>query len=279
MHETVSSDRVLNDLDKALRRIDLDSLDVVTFSGIGEPTLNPNLEDIASSVKERIGRLPMVILTNASMFHRNDVRRALTEFDMVVAKLDAGDDETFHSINRPINPGLSIGSVIDSIKKLGEETEGRIALEVMLLDSEGEQPSNIQDSRLQSLLKAIFEINPEIVQLLVPYRPPSESFVRVPSPERMKLISDELSEVLGEERLWVYGTHDRRGKSVRRLSLESLEEDVVELLRRRPCRDIDIASSLMMNLSDARQLLRELEERNLVVSERRGGENYYSYRK
>ncbi len=275
----VPLEQVLIDLDKALKRIDLKSLDIVAFSGTGEPTLNPNLEDIASSVKERIRGLPMVILTNASLFQRSDVRRSLREFDMVVAKLDAGDNETFHSINRPRNPELSIDTVINSIKKVSKDVEGRLALEVMLLDSDRERLTNIRGSRLQSLLKAIFEINPEIIQLLIPYRPPSESFVRVPPPQRVKFISDELLEALGEERLWVYGLHDRRGKTVRRLSLECLEEDAIELLRRRPCRDIDLSLSLAMTLSDARQLLEKLGEKHLVVSEKRGGENYYFYRK
>lgn len=279
VYEIVSPEQVLDDLDKALKRIDLSSLDAVTFSGTGEPTLNSSLEIIASGVRERIGSLPMMILTNASMFHREDVRRAFREFNMVVAKLDAGDNETFHSINRPRNSRLSIDSVINSIKKVSKEIEGRLALEVMLLDSDEEQPNNIRGSPLKNLLNAIFEINPEIVQLLVPYRPSSESFVRVPSPKRMKFISDELSEALGKEKLWVYGLHDRRGRTVRRLSPESLEEEAIELLKRRPCRVIDISSSLAMTLSDTRQLLEKLGEKHLFVSERRGGENYYFYRK
>ena len=109
--------------------------------------------------------------------------------------------------------------------------------------------------------------------------PPSEGFVRPPLLEKIEPILDELSKALGEDKLWVYGLHDRRGKTVRRLSLECLEGDAIELLRRRPCRDIDLSLSLAITLSDARRLLDELGEKHLLVSEKRGGENYYFYRK
>jgi wyosine [tRNA(Phe)-imidazoG37] synthetase (radical SAM superfamily) len=278
LHETVPLERVLNDLDKALKRIDLNSLDIVTFSGAGEPTLNPDLKAIASSVKERIGGLPMAILTNASLFHRKDVRRALREFDMVVTKLDAGDNEAFHSINRPRSRELSIKTIINSIKKVGVELEGRLALEIMLLESDREQTTNVQGRHLQRLAEVVLEIEPEIVQLLVPYRPPSESFVRVPTPQSLNFISEEFSNMLGEERLWVYSLHDRRGKTVRRLPPECPEEEVIELLKRRPCRVIDISSSLAITLSDTQRLLEKLGEEHLIVSEMRGEENYYSCR-
>jgi wyosine [tRNA(Phe)-imidazoG37] synthetase (radical SAM superfamily) len=278
IHETISAEQVLDDLDRALKRIDLDSLDTVTFSGTGEPTLNSNLKIIANGVRERIDGIPMVILTNASLFHRRNVRKALEEFDMVVAKLDAGDNETFHSINRPTNRKLNIDSITNSIKRVGREVEGRLALEIMLLDSNIERITNTEGNHLQNLLDAIFEIDPDIVQLLIPYRPPSESYVRVPPPETVEFISNRLSERLGKGMLWVYSLHDRRGKAVRRLSLESLDEDVIELLKRRPCRSIDISLSLGVAPIDAKQLLERLGEKHLVVSERRGGENYYSFR-
>jgi len=85
-------DRILSDLEDVLTRIDLGTVDIVTFSGNGEPTLNLDLGVIAQRVRARIGKLPMAILTNSSLLHRRDVRRSVSTFDMVVAKLDAGDN-------------------------------------------------------------------------------------------------------------------------------------------------------------------------------------------
>ena len=112
----VDVDEVMNDLDELLKRLDLNSVDVVTFSGTGEPTLNLRLGKIATEVKKRVGNLPLAILTNSSLFHRKDVRKNLSCFDLIVAKLDAGDDETFRLINRPADENINVETIVDSIK-------------------------------------------------------------------------------------------------------------------------------------------------------------------
>lgn len=71
----VDADRVLDDLEEVLKRLDLNAVDVVTFSGTGEPTLNLELGDIAKRVKRRIGGTPLAILTNSSLFYRGDIRK------------------------------------------------------------------------------------------------------------------------------------------------------------------------------------------------------------
>ena len=50
------------------------------------------------------------------------------------------------------------------------------------------------------------------------------------------------AEALGENKLWVYVLHDRRGRSVTWLTHESIEKKTLELLKRRPCRVVDISA-------------------------------------
>ena len=159
----VGLDKVLSDLDDALERIDLRTIDIVTFSGTGEPTLNLSLGEIAEQVKAKIGTLPMAILTNSSLFYRADVRRSLSKFDVVVAKLDAGDDEAFRLINRPADRDLRISTLIESIKRLKGEVKGSLALEVMLLHLENGKVTNIKGRHLKRLIDAIIEVQPDIV--------------------------------------------------------------------------------------------------------------------
>jgi len=274
----VDADRVANDLDKVLRRLDLNTVDVVTFSGTGEPTLNLRLGKIAREVKKRIGSLPLAILTNSSLFHRKDVRKNLSLFDLIVAKLDAGDDETFRLINRPAHEKMSTETIVDSIKELRKVIKGAVALEVMLLRSEDVRVTNVEGESLRKLLDAILDVEPDQVQLEVPYRPPSESFVKPPPREKIELISDELSKALGEDKLWIYGLHDKRGISVNWLLHGSLEREVVELLKRRPCRLVDVSASLGIGLNTAQIILRRMKKRNILVSKMSEGEKYYSYR-
>ena len=275
---TVDVDRVLDDLEDVSRRIDLNTVDIVTFSGAGEPTLNPELDNIAKEVKNRLRGIPLAILTNSSLLYLSDVRKGLRQFDLVVAKLDAGDDDTFRLINRPANERLHVEAVVDSIKRLREEIKGTLALEVMLLSSKDGHITNVQDKPLRRLLDAILDVKPDLVQLEVPYRPPSESFVIPPPRQVIKLVSEELVEVLGDDKLWVYGLHDRRGKEVVWLRHKSLEREVLDLLERRPCRVVDVSASLGISLSTAKSLLRKLEKRNLIDSKKSKKDTYYSYR-
>lgn len=260
-----SINKVSTDLENVLKRIDLNTVDIVTFSGVGEPTLNPRLGEIADEVKIRIGGLPMAILTNSSLFYRDDVRRNLSKFRMVVAKLDAGDDETFRLVNRPADKKLDIETIVEFIKKLKDEIEGLLALEVMLLQTENGKVTNIKGKPLRNLIDAVLDVNPDVVQLEVPYRPPSESFVKPPPKSRIETISKELSETLGKEKLWVYGQHDRRKKRVTWLRHESLEKEVLTLLERRPCRAVDISLSLGIDLFTAQRLLKTLEKNRQVI--------------
>lgn len=270
-----SVNKVLADLEDVLKRIDLDTVDIVTFSGTGEPTLNPRLGEIADEVKIRIGGLPMAILTNSSLFYKDDVRSNLSRISMVVAKLDAGDDETFRLINRPADKKLDIQTIVESIKRLKGEIKDLLALEVMLLQTENGKVTNIKGKPLRNLIDAILDVNPDIVQLEVPYRPPSESFVKPPPQRRIEMVSKELSETLGKEKLWVYGQHDRRGKRVMWLRHGSLEKEVLALLERRPCRVVDISFSLGIDLFIAQRLLRTLEKNRQVSTRVIKEETFY----
>lgn len=270
----VSLDKVMQDFDDILGRVDFRTVDIVTFSGCGEPTLNLGLGKIAEQVKAKIGTKPMAILTNSSLFYREDVRRNLSKFDFVVAKLDVGNNKALRLINRPADIELNMQTITDSIEKLKKEIKGILALEVMLLQSDDRRISNVEGENLKGLIDAVIEIEPDIVQLEVPYRPPSESCIKEPSQEKLRQVSNEFSKVLGEERVWVYGIHDRRGRIVTWLRHESIEKEVLDLLRRRPCRAIDVSVSLGIDLSTMQSILKGLRIRDQIETRVVSGEEF-----
>jgi len=274
----VDANKVTSDLDEVLKRLDLDSVDIVTFSGTGEPTLNLELGKIAREVEEKVGNLPLAVLTNSSLFHRRDVRENLSRFDLIVAKLDAGDNETFQLINRPADKKIDIETIVDSIKKLKKAVKGTVALEVMLLRSEDGRITNVDGKFFRKLLDAILDVKPDQVQLEVPYRPPSEVFVKPPPLEKIKPILVELSKALGEDKLWAYGVQDKRGMSVNWLSHESIEREIVELLKRRPCRLEDVSDSIGIDQKTVQKIIKRLKKTNLIVAKESTGEKYFSYR-
>lgn len=255
------------------------TVDAVTFSGTGEPTLNLQLGEIAKTVEERIGDVPLVILTNSSLLCKKQVRDSLTAFDLVVAKLDAGDDATFHAINRPaVDMQLTVSKMVDSIKKLRRTVHGAVALEVMLLRSADNQVSNVRGKPMRDLVDAIVDVDPDQVQLEVPYRPPSESYVRIPSREETVQVAERLVQHFSKDQLRVYGFQGERGKDVRWLVHESLEREAIELLERRPCNASEVSRSLGITLSAASTLLHELVGKGVTTVEIRGKKKYHYIR-
>jgi wyosine [tRNA(Phe)-imidazoG37] synthetase (radical SAM superfamily) len=255
------------------------TVDAVTFSGTGEPTLNLQLGEIAKTVKERIGDVPMVILTNSSLLGKKQVRDGLTAFDLIVAKLDAGDDATLHAINRPApNMKMTASKVVESIKRLRRTIHGAIALEVMLLRSTDNQVTNVRGKPMQDLVDAIVDVDPDQVQLEVPYRPPSESYVKIPSREEIVQVVGRLVQHFTKDQLQVYGFQGESGKDVRWLVHESLEREAIELLRRRPCDASDVSRSLGITLSAANTLLNELAGKGVATVETRGKAKYHYIR-
>ena len=275
----VDAERVGKDIDEVLKRLDMSTVDVVTFSGTGEPTLNLKLGEIAKAVKEKIGDVPLAILTNSSLLHKKRVRDNLAAFDIAVTKLDAGDDATFHAINRPTaDTTLTIAKVVASIKKLKRTAHCAVALEVMLLRSADNRITNVQGKPMQELVDAIIDVNPDQVQLEVPYRPPSESFVKIPLRKETVRIAEKLAQHFKKDQIRVYGFHDEHGKNVRWLVHESLEREAIELLERRPCSVDDVSRSLGIAPSAANTLLKGLEGKGIVTVETRRKEKYHYIR-
>ena len=75
----------------------------IAFAGDGEPTTPPQFPPAARAVREARDRLapgvPLRLLTNATLFHKDRVRAALAEFDDLWCKLDAGTEPYFHRVD------------------------------------------------------------------------------------------------------------------------------------------------------------------------------------
>ncbi len=95
-------------------------LDVITFAGNGEPTINPDFPEIvAETVRLRDKYMPNVkisVLTNASNLKNDKVVAALKMIDEPILKVDTFIQSDFELINQPVS-GLSVASIVDDIEK------------------------------------------------------------------------------------------------------------------------------------------------------------------
>ncbi len=143
--------------------------DYLTLSGGGEPTLNAQIGKIIRRIKT-ISRLPVAVLTNATLFTSPKVRRELLAADLVLPSLDAARQATFKKINRP-HRRLKIKNIIQGLQLFRRQFKGKLWLEIMLV-------RNINDSKkeLEALNKAVLAIKPDKIQLNTVVREPAEKF-------------------------------------------------------------------------------------------------------
>ncbi len=92
---------------------ELRRLNDIAFSGDGEPTTYRNFDEIIAACAETKRRhwlddVKMVLITNASMFHREHVQRGLAILDAnngeIWAKLEAGTEEYYQLVDRTTIP-------------------------------------------------------------------------------------------------------------------------------------------------------------------------------
>ncbi len=95
----------------------------IAFSGDGEPTTYKNFPELIQScaeIKAELGLsdVKMVLITNASMFHRDFVEAGLKVLDQnngeIWAKLDAGTDAYFEQVNRS---KFSLSNIVENITR------------------------------------------------------------------------------------------------------------------------------------------------------------------
>ncbi|MHA1409885.1 MAG: radical SAM protein [Candidatus Odinarchaeia archaeon] len=267
-------EQVEESLKQYLKNIDKRSIDFVTVSGTGEPTLNLSLGEILKVLRKYFNETPIGILTNSSLLPKDTVYEAVSKFDFISAKFDAGDEKTFKQINRPAGNQFSFKEIKESIKRLVADARGKVAVETMLLKTTL-GVSNISGEPYKRLLNGIVEINPDIVQLYTPWRPGAEEYVQVLSTKKLNEISEDLALQIGKEKLWVYGQHEARGEAVVWKNKIDARATILELLKRRPCRLSDLTYNLNIQLSTALRVIRELTDENKLSIRDVNGETFY----
>ena len=111
-------------------------IDSITFSGDGEPTLNPAFPEIVGltlALRDRYYPAAKVsVLSNATRCGLPGVFEALQRVDNAILKLDAPTDAQVALVNRPVGPY----HVEDVVKNL-ERFEGKFVLQTMFLRGPG----------------------------------------------------------------------------------------------------------------------------------------------
>ena len=109
-------------------------VDSITFSGNGEPTMNPDFAGIVDvTLRLRDSFYPdakISVLSNATLVGRRTVVEALKKIDNPILKIDAADDRMISMINKPVG-SYRLRNVMDGLK----EFNGNFILQTMFLRS------------------------------------------------------------------------------------------------------------------------------------------------
>lgn len=127
---------VRNALENKLKQCKADQIqiDSITFSGDGEPTLNPDfpqiIDDTLSLRDQYYSASKVTVLSNSTRVHLPEVFNALRKVDNPTMKIDAPTNELVEKINRS-SSDYDIHRVVEALKQFN----GDFILQTMFLKS------------------------------------------------------------------------------------------------------------------------------------------------
>ncbi len=170
------------------------SLDVITFSGNGEPTMHPEFEAIISDTIELRNRyfpdVKVSVLSNSTRLDHEDVAKALRLVDNNILKLDSAITSTIQAIDRPVNHKLNAHETIEQIARFGDQC----IVQTMMLRGEynGKEVDNTTDEEIAALIDAYRRIRPREVMLYsIDRATPAKKLIKVERDE-LERIADRI---------------------------------------------------------------------------------------
>lgn len=195
-----SREKVRMDLEQKLSSMKSEGqpLDVITFSGNGEPTLHPDFADIIDdTIALRDKYFPEVkisVLTNATRIGRPAVAAALRKVDNNIMKLDSAIEATVEAIDRP-NAGYNLEKTIAFLSEFGEQ--GIIQTMMCRGEHDGHAIDNTVDAEVDALIKAYKAIGPREIMLYTIDRPTPEVNLKRVSKDELDAIAAKITDATG----------------------------------------------------------------------------------
>ena len=169
-------------------------LDVITFSGNGEPTLHPDflgiIQDTCELRAQYCPQAKISVLSNSTQLSREDVVEALRLCDNRILKLDSAITSTMRLIDKPVNPNLTVEDIISRLARFN----GDFTLQTCFLIGEyqGQRIDNTTPEELEAWYQAIDILRPRQVMIYVIDREtPLKTLSKVPA-DKMQQIAAPL---------------------------------------------------------------------------------------
>ena len=171
-------------------------IDVITFSGNGEPTMHPDflgiIQDTCALRDQFCPEAKVSVLSNSTQLSRPDVLQALMLCDNRILKLDSAIDATMQLIDQPVNHQLTVQQIVNNLQYFN----GQFTLQTCFLRGEyhGQIIDNTTPEELQAWYQVIDLLRPQQVMIYVIDREtPLKTLHKIPA-DKMQEIAAPLRE-------------------------------------------------------------------------------------
>ena len=153
------------------------------FSGI--------IDDVLDLRNQFFPRARVVVLSNSTTLGNADIFKALMKVDHIM-KLDAGSEEMFRLINRPMVK-VRLDEIVANLRRFN----GRLTIQTLMLKGEknGEVFDNTSGQELEKYLCRLKMIKPALVMLYPIDRPSPSGDIEKTPPTLIERVSDRIQKL------------------------------------------------------------------------------------
>lgn len=166
-------------------------LDVITFSGNGEPTMHPDFEGVIDDTLALRDRYypgaKVSVLCNSTRLDREGVVDGLRKVDNCILKLDSALTPTMRLIDQPVSKSFTCEYVIPQLEAFGD----KCIIQTMMLrgNHDGKHIDNTTPGEVDALIEAYKRIKPREVMLYSIDRATPESDLQKVEREELESIA------------------------------------------------------------------------------------------
>jgi len=234
--------------------------DTITLAGSGEPTLHSQIDQVIAAIKE-MTETKAAVLTNGSLFWREEVRERVMKADIIMPTLSSAFSNTFRMIHRP-HPELKLDAIVEGLKRLRKDFKGQLFLEVVILAG-----INDREHEVEGIKTLIDQISPEKTQLNTVVRPPADSRALPLGRKRMEEIRaffGKNAEIVGEIPFEEKGSEG-----------DDLVSGFLDMVKRRPLRPVDISNTFGLSMDAVEDLVKGLLIKGYICKQEHSEDVYY----
>ncbi|MDL2261986.1 radical SAM protein [Bacteroidales bacterium OttesenSCG-928-I21] len=163
-----TAQQVANELEKYFKYLTDESIkpDVITFAGNGEPTLNPQFNEIINeTIRIRdiyATDVNIAVLSNATQLQNPKTVEAMNKIELPILKIDTTNQSEFELINAPVD-SIRINTIIEQISsKINNPI-----IQTMFFKAKFDKYSfdNTKSEHLEKFFDVLKKISPKMVMI------------------------------------------------------------------------------------------------------------------